>query len=85
MTGQEYIYKQELHPLWLIRKDPLKEDVADAFEYGKSEGYKEALEIVIKKIKEYYNKPPFEMCLDEEQTGFYTALSILQDYIDKIK
>lgn len=43
MTGQEYINNQELHPFWLLSKEPLKEDVADAFEQGKAEGEKELL------------------------------------------
>ena len=43
MTGQEYINNQELHPFWLIGREPQKEDVADAFEQGKTEGEKELL------------------------------------------
>lgn len=42
MTGQEYVDNQELHPFWLLSKEPLQEDVADAFEQGEAEGYKEA-------------------------------------------
>ena len=43
MTGQEYINNQELHPFCLIGRDPLIEDVADAFEQGKADGYNELL------------------------------------------
>jgi hypothetical protein len=70
--------------LWLIRKEPNREDVADAFEYGKAEGYNEALEMITKKIEEYSKKPPLDMCMDEELTGFGSALSVLQEYVEAL-
>ena len=43
MTGQEYIYRKDLHPFWDCSRDPNREDVSDAFEQGKMEGEKELL------------------------------------------
>jgi len=42
MTGREYLTRNDLHPFYDERHQPLVEDVVDAFEQGKAEGYKEA-------------------------------------------
>lgn len=41
MTGLEYIRRRDLHPFWDESRDPNREDVADAYENGKADGYNE--------------------------------------------
>lgn len=44
MTGIEYVNDKSLHPFWDASRDPNVEDVADAYEQGKADGYKQALQ-----------------------------------------
>lgn len=41
MTGFEYIGRRDLHPFWDGSRDPNREDVAEAYEQGKADGYHE--------------------------------------------
>ena len=41
MTGQDYVNNKALHPFWDASRDQNKEDVADAYEQGKADGWKE--------------------------------------------
>ena len=45
MTGLEYISRRDLHPFWDECRDPNSEDVADAYEQGKTDGYNEAVDL----------------------------------------
>lgn len=45
MTGLEYIGRRDLHPLWDGVRDPIREDVADAYEQGKADGYHEGIDV----------------------------------------
>ena len=44
MTGLEYVRRRDLHPYWDESRDPNREDVADAYEQGKADGYNEGLD-----------------------------------------
>ena len=50
MTGLEYM--QTICPTTSAGKDPNREDVADAFEDGIAEGYRQCLEEIRSQIKE---------------------------------
>lgn len=41
MTGIEYLERRDLHPFWDESRDPNREDVAEAYEQGKADGYNE--------------------------------------------
>lgn len=45
MTGLEYIGRRDLHPFWDECRDPNREDVADAYEQGKIDGYNEVVDL----------------------------------------
>lgn len=45
MTGIEYLNCRDLHPLWDGVRDPIREDVADAYEQGKADGYHEGIDV----------------------------------------
>lgn len=41
MTGIEYLGRRDLHPFWDGYSDPNREDVVEAYEQGKADGYHE--------------------------------------------
>ena len=53
MTGFEYIRRRDLHPFWDGSCDPNREDVAEAYEQGKADGYEEGFEQGVKLADEH--------------------------------
>ena len=44
MTGIEYLKRRDLHPFWDGYSDPNREDVVEAYEQGKADGYNEGFD-----------------------------------------
>lgn len=59
MNGDDYIKRTDLHPFWdsASGKEPLKEDVADAFDQGRAEGYWRGIWSAIEFVVLYDDRP----------------------------
>ena len=70
MTGFEYLGRRDLHPFWDGYSDPNREDVADAYENGKGDGYSEGLDACARRADEH---PHWISVKDElpEEDGVY--------------
>ncbi len=56
-TGQDYVNNQALHSFWDCSRDPNREDVADAYEQGKADGYWRGVWTAIEFLVIYDDQP----------------------------
>lgn len=73
MTGLEYIGRRDLHPFWDGSCDPNREDVADAYEQGKIDGYNEGFDAGAEQADTHQNWISVEEELPKE-TNMYIVV-----------
>ena len=81
MTGLEYIGRRDLHPFWDECRDPNREDVADAYEQGKIDGYNEGLDADAVLADEH---PDIDVrTMAAWQSGYQAAIDKACEYLEE--